>query len=112
MTPLRTLTLTAFFALAISVRIQDYTRSGNTVRFDCREDTPTGDVLMVTDPTRFFLNSSARVVTTLLEERNIDYNFDPTTKVFSFDVQQDLEGCYYCGNSTSLSTNCITIVGM
>jgi len=90
------------------VRIQDFTRSGNTVRFDCREPSLTGDVLIVTDPTKFFLNSSARMVT---EERNIDYNFDPATKVFSFDVRQELEGCYYCGNSTSLSINCITIVG-
>lgn len=113
MTSWRPVILATFFAaLALSVDIQEISpRSGNTVQLRCEVRSVTGELLIVTDPTGIFLNSSALVVTTLLEERDIDYNFDPETKIFSFDIQQDLEGCYYCGNSTILSQRCITLVG-
>lgn len=109
-----TIILTTFLplcALAVGVEIREFTRTGNTVSFDCREVSVSNAIRTITDPMRFYLNSSSLAVATLLEERDIDYHYNSESEIFSFDVQQDLEGCYYCGNSTSLSYNCITIVG-
>ena len=112
MTSLKTIILTAFFlwyAQGIGVEIQERTRSGNTIRFVCREGLLDDTFHDVTNPI-FYLNSAQLVLTTLLEERNIAYEYDSASGEFSFNIQQDLEGCYYCGNSTALSNTCRTIV--
>ena len=108
-----TIILTVFFlqyAQGIGLEIKELPRSGNTVLFVCREGLLDGNFHDIRNPI-FYLNSSQLVLTTLLEERKIPYEYDSASGEFSFNVQRDLEGCYYCGNSTALSNACKTIVG-
>ena len=90
-------------------------RTGNTVQLQCRErffDDMPAATLRELD--LFLFNSSGQSVTSLLDTNGINYDFDRDGEgKLSFDVQQNIEGYYYCSRNMSagLPDEYITILG-
>ena len=85
------------------LEIISHGRHGNTVSLQCRENHFNGEPLTVLRNVSLFLfNSTGRLVTSLLEENHIrpDFDLDSDGKL-NFDVQQNIEGYYYCSRDMS-----------
>lgn len=83
------------------LRITTYTREGNNVRLQCREHL-NGDVSTVYDKNLFLFNETGQRVISLLEAEDIDYRFNEDDNgELRFEMQQRLEGYYYCGSDQS-----------
>ena len=75
----------------------------NTVELQCRENHFDGNPPAILRDVRLFLfNSTGQSVTSLLEDNGIRYDFDSNSEgKLSFEVQQSIEGYYYCSRSMS-----------
>ena len=85
------------------LEIRTYTRTGNTVQLQCREKlfngNPPVDLLELG---LFLFNSTRQSVSSLLDANGIDYDFDrDRDAILSFEVQQNIEGYYYCSRNMS-----------
>ena len=83
------------------LEIATFQREGNTVQLQCREEQFNGQPpTQLRNVSLFLFNSTGQSVTSLLVENNIDYDFD-ARGVLSFEVQQSIEGYYYCSRNKS-----------
>jgi hypothetical protein len=83
------------------LEIVTFQREGNTVQLQCREEQFNGQPpTELHNVSLLLFNSTGQSVTSLLVENNIDYDFD-SRGILSFEVQQDIEGYYYCSRDKS-----------
>ena len=85
------------------LEIRAFMRTGNNVQLQCRESFFNGDPpadLLELD--LFHFNSTRQSVSSLLDANGIDYDFDRDREgILSFEVQQNIEGYYYCSRNIS-----------
>ena len=84
------------------LEIKSYTQDNN-VKLQCRENQFNGQASKVLrNESLFLFNSTGQSVTLLLKENRIHYEFDRDSRgVLSFEVQQNIEGYYYCSRDKS-----------
>ena len=85
----------------------DFKRTGNTLDLRCSEMSQEGIPNVLTDPNLFHCNTSL-VVTTFLDTMGITFVFE--TGYLKFEVQQDVEGYYFCARDEDISSK-LTILG-
>ena len=99
------------------IEIVAYTREQerNFIQLECRETFENGSKATVLNTQLLLFNKTGEHVTSLLEREGISYNFFESG-VFSFTIEQRVEGYYYCSRDPlptvdDSSTSAITLLG-
>ena len=83
----------------LQVRMQSREPDSNSIGLECRETFVNGTVITTTDIELFLYNDEGQQVKSLLGSHAIVLEF--TDGVLTFDIEQDIEGCYYCSRDPS-----------
>ena len=84
------------------LNITSLLRRGNKVRLMCVEEHFNGQPpTELRNVSLFLFNATGQSVTSLLRDNGISYGFDSSSGILSFEVQQNIEGYYYCSRDMS-----------
>lgn len=85
----------------------------NTIQLQCRETFLNGTTTTANDVELFRFNHTGQRVVSLLESKAIAFQFSTDTGILTFDIQQDIEGAYYCSRDpvAGIPSSHVTLVG-
>ena len=82
------------------LNITSLLRRGNNVRLMCVEEHFNGQLpTEVRNVSLFLFNATGQSVTSLFRDNGISHDFDSSSGILSFEVQQSIEGYYYCSRN-------------
>ena len=96
------------------VQIVAHTRpeGSNFIRLECRETFQNGSRATVLNTQLLLFNETGEYVTSLLDREGVTHEFSELG-IFSFDIDQRIEGCYYCSRDpgAGIPALAITLLG-